>query len=88
MPQSHNNFKIGIRGSFDVRWVDYLGEMLVHVETDEGKIPKTFLFGHSPDLSAFLGTLNALIDLGYPVIAFEYQQADPIGEKEENGVEV
>jgi hypothetical protein len=75
--QAHNSFKISMRGPFDVKWADYVGDKLVHVETDEGQIPVTTLFGYSVDLSAFLGTLHTFIDLGYPVVGFEYHQDDP-----------
>ena len=60
-----------------MKWADYVGDKLVHVETDEGKIPVTTLFGYSVDLAAFLGTLHTFIDLGYPVVGFEYHQVDP-----------
>ena len=78
MPQAHASCKIAIRGSFDLSWADYVGEMLVHVQVDEGKIRTTTLFGQPIDLAAFLGTLHMLVDLGFPVMAFEYEQADPI----------
>jgi hypothetical protein len=77
MTQPHHSFKITMQGPFNVRWADYVGDKLVHVETDEGKIPTTTLFGCSVDLSAFLGTLHTFIDLGYPVVAFEYHQDIP-----------
>jgi hypothetical protein len=75
MPQPHASCKIVIRGSFDLSWADYLGEMLVDVQVEEGKIRTTTLFGQPIDLAAFLGTLHMLVDLGFPVLAFEYQQA-------------
>jgi hypothetical protein len=78
MPQSHTNCKIAIRGSFDLSWADYLGEMLVDVQVEEGKIQTTTLFGQPVDLAAFLGTLHMLVDLGFPVMAFEYQEASPL----------
>jgi len=78
MPQARASCKIVIRGSFDVSWVDYVGEMLVDAEVKEGKIRTTTLFGRPIDLAAFLGTLHMLVDLGFPVMAFEYQQANPI----------
>ena len=78
MPQARASCKVVVRGSFDVSWADYVGEMLVDVEVKEGKIQTTTLYGQPIDLSAFLGTLHMLIDLGFPVIAFEYHQADVI----------
>ncbi len=76
MSQPRANCRITIRGSFDLNWADYVGDMLVDVMVEEGTIRATTLIGHPIDLSAFLGTLHMLIDLGFPVLAFEYQQAD------------
>jgi hypothetical protein len=78
MPQPRTNCQITIRGSFDLNWAEYLGDMLAHVQVTEGTIRSTTLVGHPIDLAAFLGTLNMLIDRGFPVRAFEYQQADPL----------
>jgi hypothetical protein len=70
--QTRKNFKISLQGPFDVKWADYIGDKLVHAETEEGTPQITTLYGFSVDLSEFLGTLHTFIDLGYPVIAFEY----------------
>jgi hypothetical protein len=77
MPQPRAYGRITIRGSFNLDWADYLGDMLAQVRVEAGTIRSTTLVGHPIDLAAFLGTLNMLIDRGFPVIAFEYQQADP-----------
>ncbi len=87
MPQSRASCKIVIRGSFDTSWADYVGEMLVDVQVDEGNIRTTTLLGQPIDMSAFLGTLHMLIDLGFPVIAFEYHQADVIDAAIGNGMD-
>ena len=87
MPRSRASCKIMIRGSFNMSWADYVGDMLVHVQVTEGKIQTTTLFGQPIDLSAFLGTLHMLVDLGFPIIAFEYQQADLVEAAAENSVE-
>ena len=78
MLQPRANGRITIRGSFSLNWDDYVGDMLAHVQVAEGTIRSTTLVGHPIDLAAFLGTLHMLIDLGFPVMAFEYQQADPL----------
>ena len=78
MSQPRANCRIMIRGSFNLNWADYVGDMLVQVQVEEGTIRSTTLIGHPIDLGAFLGTLHMLVDLGFPVMAFEYQQADPI----------
>jgi hypothetical protein len=66
--------KISILGSFDTVWADYLGDMLLNAEVQEGQIRTTTLIGQPSDISAFIGMLNLLVDLGFPVIAVEYQQ--------------
>ena len=78
MPQAHADCKIVIRGSFSLNWADYVGDMLVDVRVEGGTIQTTTLIGHPIDLAAFLGILHMLIDLGFPILTFEYQQADPI----------
>ena len=69
--------QISIRGSFDKRWADYLGEMLLTTNVQEGQINTTTFSGHLPDLSAFIGMLNLLTDWGVSVIACDYQEGDP-----------
>jgi hypothetical protein len=74
--------RISIRGAFDQHWADYLGEMLLHMDVQEGQISATTFSGHLPDLSAFLGMLNLLTNWGVSVIACEYHEGDPL-EKED-----
>ncbi len=78
MPQPRARCRITIRGSFDVKWADYVGEMMVDVQVAEGRIRTTTLLGQPIDLAAFLGAIHMLVDLGFPVMACEYQQAEPI----------
>jgi hypothetical protein len=77
---SHPNAdcRITLRGWFDLNWADYVGSMLVDVLVNEGQVRSTTLIGHPIDLAAFLGTLHMLIDRGFPVVAFEYRQADEV----------
>jgi hypothetical protein len=74
--------QISIRGAFDRRWVDYLGEMLLNMDVQEGQISATTLSGYLPDLSAFLGMLNLLTNWGVSVIACEYHEGDPLEKKD------
>ena len=78
MPRPHARCTIMIRGSFDVKWADYVGEMMLDVQVAEGKIQTTTLLGQPIDLAAFLGAIHMLVDLGFPVMACEFQQAEPI----------
>jgi hypothetical protein len=76
MPQARPQCCITIRGSFDVKWADYVGEMMVDAQVADGEIQTTTLLGHPIDLTAFLGAVHMLVDLGFPVMACEYRQAD------------
>jgi len=84
MPQPRPRCSITIRGSFDVKWADYVGEMMVDVRVAGGEIQTTTLLGHPIDLTAFLGAINTLVDMHFPVMACEYQQAEPIDTVLEN----
>jgi hypothetical protein len=70
--------QISIRGAFDRRWSDYLGEMLLDMVVQEGQISVMTFSGHPPDLSAFIGMLNLFNDQGVAVLACAYQQSDPL----------
>jgi hypothetical protein len=87
VPQPRPRCKITIRGSFDVKWADYVGEMMLDVQVAQGRIQTTTLLGQPIDLAAFLGAIHMLVDLGFPVMAFEYQQADPIDTAVGNGID-
>jgi hypothetical protein len=78
--------QITIRGTFDRRWADYLGEMLLDMDVHEGQISTTTFSGHPPDLAAFLGMLNLLSNWGVSVIACEYQEGDPLELEKEDAL--
>ena len=86
MPRACPRCRITIRGSFDVKWADYVGEMMVDAQVANGQIQTTTLLGQPIDLTAFLGAIHMLVDLGFPVIACEYRQADPIDAAPGSGV--
>ena len=74
--------QISIHGSFDRRWADYLGEMLLDMDVQEGQVCTTTVSGHPPDLAAFLGMLNLLSNWGVSVIACEYQEGNLLEKKD------
>jgi hypothetical protein len=76
VPQARATCKVAIRGSFDVHWGDYLGDMWMYADVAEGRVRTTTLFGKPPDLAAFIGMLSVLADLGFSVIACEYHRAE------------
>jgi hypothetical protein len=87
MSQPRPWFSITLRGSFDVQWADYIEALLVDTQVAEGEAQTTTLLGHPIDLTAFLGTINTLVDLHFPVMACEYRQAEPIDAEVGTGVD-
>lgn len=73
----HASCKIILFGPLNERWVDYLGDMLLTIDVADGHIQTTTLIGQPPDLSAYIGMLNAIANLGFTVIDAEYRQAPP-----------
>jgi hypothetical protein len=61
-----------------VKWADYIEALMVDLQVSEGEVQTTTLFGHPIDLTAFLGAINSLVDMHFPVIACEYHQTEPI----------
>ena len=78
MPQLLPWCSITLRGSFDVPWADYIEALMVDLQVIEGEVQTTTLLGHPIDLTAFLGAINTLVDMHFPVMACEYHQAEPI----------
>ena len=76
MPQARPQCSITIRGSFDVKWADYVGDMMIDAQVADGLIQTTTLLGRPIDLGAFLGAVHMLVDLGFPVMACEYHQSE------------
>lgn len=69
--------RITLRGSFDMPWADYITALTVDTQVAEGGAQTTTLLGHPIDLTAFLGMINTLVDLHFPVMDCEYHQAEP-----------
>lgn len=66
--------KIIVSGPLTEHWADYVGDLLVDAEVEKGTIQTSTLIGQPYDLTAYVGMLNALANLGYTVIASEYRQ--------------
>jgi len=64
--------KIIVSGPLTECWADYLGDLLVDVEVEEGHIQISTLIGRPYDLAAYIGLLNVLTNLGFTVISTEY----------------
>jgi hypothetical protein len=67
--------KIVLAGPLNRRWADYLGDMLMNIEVQDGLIQTTTMIGQPRDLQAYIGILSAIANLGFTLIATEYQPA-------------
>ncbi len=65
------NFRIFICGMLDQGWSDRLGGLTVSATQLADGTPATILAGELADQSALVGVLNALHDLGLPLMSVE-----------------
>lgn len=72
--------KIIVSGPLTERWADYLGDLLVDMEVEKGQIQTSLLIGRPPDLTAYIGMLDVLSNLGFTVISAEYASKAPFSE--------
>ena len=68
-------YQIRIQGILDKNWSDYCGGMTIEHEGDPKHSAMTILMGKLADQSALIGVLNALHDIGYPILSVEYLEA-------------
>ena len=61
-------YQIKVPGELDERWSDWMGGMMVQVETEAGGPPVTTLTGEV-DQAALHGLLRRLYALGLPLIS-------------------
>ena len=59
---------------------DRVGDLLVDTEVEKGQIQTSTLIGQPPDLTAYVGILNVLSNLGFTVISAEYTSKAPSSE--------
>ncbi len=64
-------YRICISGNLDERWSDYCGGMTIEQVSDPKRYAMTILTGRLADQSALIGVLNALHDMGCPIISVE-----------------
>ena len=68
-------YRIRIQGILDKNWSDYCGGMMIEHEGDPKHYVMTILMGKLADQSALIGVLNALHDIGYPILSVDYLEA-------------
>ena len=64
-------YRILIRGTLDAGWSDRLGGMTISATRLADGAPATTLIGEIADQSALVGVVNALHDLGLPLVSVE-----------------
>jgi hypothetical protein len=69
-------YRIRIQGILDKNWSDYCRGMTIEHEGDATRSAMTILKGRVADQSALIGVLNALFDIGYPILSVEYLEAE------------
>ena len=68
-------YRIRIQGILDKNLSDYYGGMTIEHEGDHKQSAMSILIGKVADQSALIGVLNALFDIGYPILSVEYLEA-------------
>jgi len=64
-------YRIKVRGYLDDDWSNQLGGIAIRHTTETNETPITILQGKLVDQAAFLGVLNALYGLGFPILSVE-----------------
>ena len=62
-------YRIRILGTLDKQWSDYYGGMTIEHESDPQRRAISILTGYLADQAALMGVLNALYDVGCPIIS-------------------
>ncbi len=79
-------YRIHVQGAIDQSWVDYYGDMIIHMEVDPDEYPVTKMTGQFHDQSALLGVISRFVDLGLPLLMVQYipdQISEPFEERED-----
>jgi hypothetical protein len=68
-------YRIRIVGTLDEQWSYYCGGMTIEQVSDPKRAALTILTGRLADQSALIGVLNALHDIGCPILSLEWVEA-------------
>jgi hypothetical protein len=69
-------YRICIFGTLDKKWSAYYGGMRIEHESNPQRGAISILTGRLADQAALMGILNALYDIGCPLLLVEYQEID------------
>jgi hypothetical protein len=64
-------YQVRVRGVLDTSWSDNLNGMSIVTDYEGDDTPTTILTGRLADQAALTGVLNALHDLGFPLLSLE-----------------
>jgi hypothetical protein len=73
-------YRIRVGGRLGASWADRLGEMAITVRQVANQQPVTTLTGEVIDQAALMGVLNALYDMGFPLLKVERLGPPPSAE--------
>lgn len=66
------SYEICVQGNLDASWSDRLGGVSIQSNNCADTAPVTMLSGSLIDQAALMGVLNALYDLGMPLLSVQY----------------
>ncbi len=73
-------YRIRVQGQLSASWSSRLGDLVIIVRQPASRPPVTTLTGEVRDQAALLGVLNALYDMGCPLLKVERLDAVPAAE--------
>jgi hypothetical protein len=73
-------YRIRVQGQLSASWSSRLSSMVITIRQPTSQPPVTTLTGEVRDQAALLGVLNALYDLGCPLLKVERLGAGPAAE--------
>ena len=77
------HYRIRVQGQLSASWSSRLGDLVIIVKQATSQPPVTTLTGEVRDQAALLGVLNALYDMGCPLLKVERLDAVPAAENTE-----
>ncbi len=72
-----SRYRIRVQGQLSMSWSSRLSDLAVTVQQAASQPPVTTLTGEVRDQAALLGVLNALYDMGCPLLKVERLGASP-----------
>lgn len=73
-------YRIRVQGQLSAGWSTQLSNMMITTRQPASQQPITTLSGEVRDQTALMGVLNALYDMGYPLLKVERLSALPATE--------